>query len=205
MSVVPAAPFLVDFGSMDFASPVAEETAHQASMESIAADWSGQVEEAYARGIEEGKKAAEAEAILLLEEQKATLEQRLAAARDTWCEEQGPRIAEQVVAAFRDMENRIAESAERVLRRFLAQAIREQAIVELRAIVQDLFASTPGVVLEISGPEDLLSAVRAGLEPSIASVSYVANDASDVQIKVGASIIETRIAAWLRTSEGQVA
>ena len=90
MSVVPAAPFLVDFGSPELASEIAEELALEASATGAEIDWAERVEEAYARGLEEGKRSAEAETVVLLEEQKAALEQSLAAAREAWCTEQGP-------------------------------------------------------------------------------------------------------------------
>ena len=205
MSVVPAAPFLVDFASTDLASEVAEEMPHQALAAGGEIDWAERVEEAYARGIEEGKRSAEAETIALLEEQKAALDQSLAAAREAWCNENGPQVAEQIGTAIRDMEDRIADSAERVLRPFLAQAIRDQAIDQLRAIVSDLIAANPGITLEISGPEDLINAIRTSLSSSVANASYVVNEACDVQVKAGASVIETRISAWLKSSEAQVA
>lgn len=205
MSVVPAAPYLVDFSAKDIASEVGEESPRPSSTVGGDSDWAERVEEAHARGIEEGRKAAEAETIARLEEQKAALEQGLATARMSWCEEQGPRIAEQIGMAVRHLEDRIAESVERVLRPFLAEAARDEAIRQLRAIVEELIATNPGITLEISAPEDLLSTVRASLSASVVTVSYVVNEACDVQLKAGASIIETRIAAWLKYSEGQVA
>jgi hypothetical protein len=204
VSVVPAAPFLVDFGSPELASEVAEEMPLEASAAGAEIDWAERVEEAYTRGIDAGKRSAEAETVVLLEEQKAVLDQSLAAAREAWCTEQGPRLAEQVGIAIRDMEGRIAESAERVLRPFLVQAVRDQAIGQLRAILNDLTATNPGITLEISGPEDLLSAMRTSLSSSVANASYVVNEACDVQVKAGASVIETRISAWLKSSEAQV-
>lgn len=160
------------------------------------------VDEAYVRGVEDGKAAVEAEIAARLEEQKATFERDLVASRESSCLEQGTRIAEQLQAAIGDMEGRITDSTERVLRPFLDQAIRVQAIVELRATLQELVGKTPGITLEISGPEDLLAAVRASLPASNATVSYTANEACDVQVKAGASILETRIAAWLDKIEG---
>jgi flagellar biosynthesis/type III secretory pathway protein FliH len=201
----PAAPFLVDFASTDLASEIAEEMPQQALAAGGEIDWAERVEEAYARGIEEGKRSAEAETIALLEEQKAALDQSLAAAREAWCNEQGPQVAEQIETAIRDMEDRIADSAERVLKPFLAQALRDQAIGQLRAIVNDLIAANPGITLEISGPEDLLDAIRTSLSSSVGNASYVVNEACDIQVKAGASVIETRISAWLKSSEAQVA
>lgn len=205
MSVSPAAPYLVDFSAKEIASEVGEETPRPSSTIGGDSDWAERVEEAYARGIEEGKKAAEAETIAQLEEQKAALELSLAAARKSWCEEQGPRIAEQIGMAVGELKDRIAESAERVLRPFLAQAARDEALRQLGAIIEELIAANPGITLEISGPEDLLGTVRASLSPSVVTASYVVNEACDVQLKAGASIIETRLAAWLKSSEGQVA
>lgn len=201
MSFLPAAHFLTDFGIPEVVEPPPQNDA------ALAADlaWEERVEDAYARGVEHGKAAADAEIATLLAEQSAVSEQSLAAARKSWCEEEGPRLAEQIRSAIADMENRIAQSVERVLKPFLAQAVRNEAIGQLRAIVQELIGTNPGMTLEVSGPEDLLAAVRTSLPPSVAAVSYVANDASDVQIKAGASIVETRIAAWLEQSEGQAA
>ena len=160
------------------------------------------VDEAYVRGVEDGKAAVEAEIAARLEEQKATFERDLVVARQSSCLEQGARIADQIQAAIGELEGRITDSTERVLRPFLDQAIRVQAIVELRATLQELVGKTPGITLEISGPEDLLAAVRASLPASSATVSYIANEACDVQVKAGASILETRIAAWLNQIEG---
>lgn len=203
MSVVPAASFLVDFGSNEPVAAIADEPPRGAV--TAAEDDEGakeQIEAAYARGLEEGKTAAEAEAEVRLEEQKVALEQSLAASRESWCREEGAQIAEQVKSAIGDLEERIAHATEHVLRPFMMQAVREKAVAELRTTLQQLVAMSPGITLEISGPEDLLEAVRAGLSESVATMSCVANDACDVQVKAGASVVETRIAAWLQQIEG---
>lgn len=204
MSVLPAGPFLIDFDAAVVASEVIEEAAHPYSPPSEAL-WTDRIDEAFARGMEEGRQAAEAEAAARLEQQQAAMEQSLAEARAAWCGEQGPQIAGQITAAIHDMESRIAASADRVLRPFLAQAVRERAVSELHALLRALLETNPDMTLAISGPEDLLAAVREGLAGSIAAVSYLVNDATDVQVKAGASIIETRIAAWLQDSTGQSA
>lgn len=203
MSMHPAAPFLVDFDAKDL-SEIVEEAPRDIATVNPELHWGHRVEEVYARGIEDGRKAAEGEAVTRLEELKAEMEQGLAAAREAWCAEEAPRIAGQITTAIGDMEDRVAQSAERVLRPFLAQAVREQAIGELRALLQELLLTSPGITLEISGPEDLLAAARASLSACV-TVSYAANEGRDVQVKAASSIIETRIAAWLQDSAGQMA
>lgn len=207
--MVPAALFLMDFSGSERGEGLFDDAmagGEAADIVGFATDPVGfateSIDEAYARGVEDGKAAVEAEFVAKLEEQKAASEQTMATSREAWSLEEGARIAEQFKKAVSDMEGRIADSTERVLRPFLEQAIRAQAIVELRATLQELVGKTAGITLEISGPEDLLAAVRASLPESITMVSYIANEACDVQVKAGASILETRIAAWLGQIEG---
>lgn len=205
MSLVPASDFLVDFGIKETISKVAAEVPDQASRIAVEQVWAERVEEAHARGQDEARKAAEEEALALLEKHKADLEQALTAARKTWCEAEGPKLAEQLLAAIGDMHNSVAESVERVLTPFVGEAVREEAVRQLRTAVDDLIATNRGISIEVSGPEDLLDAMRASLSGAGVAVSYIVNEASDVQIKAGGSIVETRIAAWLRSIGGQVA
>ncbi len=205
MSVSPAAPFLIDFGLKEVRPEPAELMPLALSPVGDDVVWAERAEEAYERGLEEGRASAQSEIDARLEQQKAELEQGHAATHEAWCAEQGPLIAERIDAAIRELEARIAQSAERVLRPFLAQTVREQAIDQLRQLVQELLATNPGVTLEISGPEDLLDKVRTSLSASVATVSYVTSETCDVQVKAGASIIETRIAAWLEHSAEQAA
>jgi hypothetical protein len=172
------------------AAVVAAETAQRA------------IDDAYVRGVEDGRTAAEAELPGHLERQKQQLEQSFADSRAAWCSEEGERIAEQCKTAILAMEERIAQATARALRPFLTEAVRTRAIDELRATLNDLVARSPGIPLELSGPEDLITAVRAGLAATGTEVSLVPNEASDVQVKAGGSILETRIAAWLEQIEG---
>ena len=203
MSGLPVAHFLVDFDSKPPADVIVDAPLLQTPTFGEAY-WTDRIDEAYARGIEEGGRAMQAEASIRLDEQKAAMEQRIAAARDAWTQETGPRIAEQIVAAVGDMQDRIADAVERILRPFIAEAARNEALRQLRATIEDLIANNPAITFEISGPSDLLDSVRASLPATTASASFVINEATDVQIKAGSSLIETRIAAWLNNCEAQV-
>ena len=205
MSLVPASNFLVDFGIAPTISKVAEEAPEQPSKMAVEQVWAERVEEAYVRGQDDGRKAAGAEAAALLEEQKAASELALLAARQSWCEGEGQKLAEQLTAAIGEMHDCISGSVERVLTPFVSQSVRQEAIRQLRATIDELIATNRGISLEVSGPEDLVDAMRASLSNAGVAVSYIVNEASDVQIKAGGSIIETRIAEWLRSTGGQVA
>ncbi len=203
MSGLPVAHFLVDFDSKPPADVIIDAPLLQTPAFSEAY-WAERIDEAYARGVEEGGRAMQAEAAIRLDDQKAAMEQGIAAARQAWVLESGPRIAEQIVAAVGDMQDRIADAVDRTLRPFIADAARREALRQLRATLDELIANNPAITFDISGPEDLLDSIRGSLPAAMASASFVINEATDVQIKAGSSLIETRIAAWLNNCEAQV-
>lgn len=203
MSGVPAASFLVDFGSAD-AAAVMDETLHDVMpIADPEADKQQQVDAAYQQGIEEGRAAAAAEAEQRLEQQRSEFEQSLAAAREAWCGEEGSRLSEQIKAALAEIEDRVAVSVEHVLRPFLAETVRAKAIADLHTTLQDLLARNPGTTLEMSGPQPLLDALREGLADTGAAISCVPSEGCEVQVKADGAVIQTRIAEWLKHIEGQ--
>jgi hypothetical protein len=203
---VPAASFLLDFGNAPIAA-FGDEKSRGAvtpkAMKAVNAEIvdERQLEVAYARGVEEGKAAAQAHLEARLEEQKLAFENSLASLRETWRGEEGARLAYQLTTAIGDMKDSIAKTVEHLIKPFLSKAICTQAITELRSTLEQLVASSPGISLEISGPEGLLGGIRASMPGSIAAVSYIANEACDVQVKAGESLLETRISAWLKQIE----
>jgi hypothetical protein len=199
--MTPVARFLVDFGSKPLPEVVVDAlplSAPGLSEQDIAE----RVDEAYVRGVDEGRRAAEEEGALRVEEQKLATQRAIEAARAAWADEIGPHISAQIESAFDTLQQQIAAAAERALMPFLARAARDEALRQLRATVEGLLAVNPGISLEISGPEDLLDSVRASLPASVAAASFVVTDKADVQLKAGTSLIETRIAAWIKTCEG---
>jgi len=203
VSGVPIANFLVDFGNKDLSLELAPATLSPVLPIAEEVNWAERTEEAHARGFEEGRQAAEAEMETRLAECKAETEREIAAARAAWCAEAGPQLAAQFSTAVREMEDRVTDAIERILRPFLVSAVRRHAVNELRTTLEDLIGKNPGVALEISGPEDLLEAVRESLPESLKEVSYAANDAREIQVKAGTALIETRISNWLETIAGQ--
>lgn len=201
MSLIPAAHFLVDFGSKEAAPAIVDEAPDPAAVaKALEATWAEKADEAYARGCEDGRKAAEMEAHALQEEHKAASVEALAAARQAWCSEEGPKLAAQIKSAVGEMQTVIAESVERVLSPFIAQAARGEAVRQLRAMLEDLIATNSAIALEVSGPQDLLDALRDSLADTSLAVRFNVRDVCDVEIKAGASILETRIAEWVQVA-----
>ncbi len=208
--VVPAASFLLDFGNEPIAAFGDEKPRTGVALNAITAARDDafaerQVETAYARGVEEGKATAQAQFEVRLEarlaEQKQAFEKEVVTLRETWRSEEVAQIARQITAEMTGLQDRIAKTVEHLIKPFLAKAICDRAIGELRSTLEQLVATSPGIELEISGPENLLGGIRATMPGTLAAVSYIANDACDVQVKAGQSLLETRISAWLKQIE----
>jgi len=132
-----------------------------------------------------------------LEEQKRLFEQQLAGERQAWASEQGDKLAERLVAGLREAEARLAETTSRILKPFLAAAIHRQTITELQGCLERLVSRDAGVRLNVSGPEDLLHALRERLAGTCAAVTYQLSDSCDVRVTANQTIVETALGAWM--------
>lgn len=155
------------------------------------------IEEAYARGLEEGKAAGRAEIDAKLEEQRQYLEKQHELERLTWAS----REASKLTAQLRDGLGKIAEAVTtqtaRILKPFLIEQIRAQAIAELHAVLEVILTKGEGISLKISGPEDLLQLLREKLPSQGIAVEFVPSTGVDLCVTAGQTILETRLAAWM--------
>lgn len=194
MSAVSAARFLADFGADgDARAP----RAGGAPVQNDSAAAAAKVDEAFARGIDDGRAAAESEFEAKLEEQKAEFAAQLAAERLGWAAATGEELANRVLAAVQEFEGRVADTTARILKPFLAAGLHHQAIEELKASLDMLMATDSGVSIAISGPADVLEALRGSLAGKAATFSYTPSDDCDVRIVAGQAVLETRLKGWM--------
>src|SRR5687768_11750349 len=109
MSAVPAARYLTDFGAAGDARAPHAGSMHAKSESAAAA----KLDEAFARGVDDGRAAAEAEFEARLEEQRTEFDARLAAERQEWATSTGEELANRLLAAVAEFEGRVAETTAR--------------------------------------------------------------------------------------------
>ncbi|TCR63646.1 hypothetical protein [Bosea sp. BK604] len=156
--------------------------------------------------FENGRAAGRVEAQLAAEEQLARLQSEHAAAlesaRQAWADEVATVLAAQVPQALDDVGERIADTVGRLLRPFLATELRAAASRALIEQITPLLSGTDGALVRVAGPQMLVETLRRVFPPERA-VSFEENDAAEVTILVGETMIETRIGAWIARLEGQ--
>jgi hypothetical protein len=155
--------------------------------------------------FEDGRQAGLAEAQLGLDEQLAHLQAEhtaaLQSARQAWADEVATLLAAQIPQALDTIGDRIADTVGRLLRPFLEVELRDAASRALIAQITPLLNGTDGAPIRISGPALLLETLRR-VFASQGSVTFAENDATEVSIQLGETMIETRIAPWIARLEG---
>jgi hypothetical protein len=156
------------------------------------------LEQSLLKAFEEGRDAARRE----LDEDRARFKQEMAQdvarERDQWASAEGERLLEAHRAAIADFEMRCAQTVANILRPFLTQAVIARVTESLVQNLEVLFASRTQALFEISGPPDLLEALKTKFADRQATISYLPTDSIDVRVCVDDTIIETQLAAWMQ-------
>lgn len=163
------------------------------------------VQDAHARGVLEGRAAAQAEHDADLAGQIALFEQKLAAERQRWSTEEGVHLGDLIATAMDDLERRIAEQVSRILRPVLAEEVRNRAVARLAQELSGMLAKGDYAKITVSGPRDLLDALEVRLAGGRGGLSFVAADTADLVVSADDTILETRIGAWVRALDEDIA
>lgn len=194
MTAIPLARFLVDFGTD------VDRNADGARAESVS---NAKMAESHARGYAEGKAAAEAAFAPRLEAQQIDFEQRLAAARKSWADAEGVALSDALVRAMKDLEARLAETTARILQPFLEADICRTAVAELATAIDAVLARDKAARIEITGPDDLLGALRVRLADK-SSATFASSETCDIRVSIDQTVLETRLGAWMAAIEEAV-
>ncbi|MCW2274974.1 hypothetical protein GJ654_10590 [Rhodoblastus acidophilus] len=163
-----------------------------------AAAASPKLEQSMLKAFEEGREAARRE----WAEERARLESsrtlEFARERAKWQQEEGQRLVEAHRAAIADFETRCAQAVANILKPFLTQAVIARVTDSLVQNIEVLFSSRRRSLFEISGPQDLLDALKEKFADQQASIAYSLSDGLDVRVRVDDTVIETQLGAWMQ-------
>jgi hypothetical protein len=158
------------------------------------------VEAARAEGFAEGFAAAQDDYAAGIEQERLAFEARIAAERERWTQQESVKIAENLKEAICAAESRIAGSVVRVLRPFIIESLRGKMVDLLSESISVLLGGKEPLI-KISGPHDLLAALREKQPAMCRTIEFISSDSIDVQMVAGETMIETQIAAWVARIE----
>jgi hypothetical protein len=183
---VAVAPFLADFGAL-------ARHACSADLAEAQDDTESRIEAARAEGRLAGEAAARARYEVEAERARAKFEAELAEARSQWAATEGARLADEL----RRLEARLGAGIVDVLTPLLPELARAKVLDDLVAAVSTLL--TPGAhpLLQVTGPVDLLDALRDKLGEMAAAVEYWPAAGPEIRIIADHTTIETALGVWL--------
>ena len=110
-------------------------------------------------------------------------------------------LTQKLQEGLREIENAVSNTVARVFEPFLIECMREQAITMLAETLEALLTKGEGTNLEICGPEDLLQLLREKLVIQGIKAALTPANTPDLRVKVGQTVIETQLAAWISKFE----
>ncbi|MGE0630430.1 MAG: hypothetical protein AB7O43_21755 [Hyphomicrobiaceae bacterium] len=165
----------------------------------------GRLGEAYARGFEEGRAAAQEQADSELMAARADFDHRLEEARSVFSQAIAERLSVDLHRQLEQMQAALSDQVASALMPVLRLAFTEAAIRELADGIRTLAGDGEAVAIELSGPQEMVDRVWGRyreLEGERASssnpdVRFNYSDAADVRVRINDSIIESRLAEWI--------
>ncbi|KTQ94135.1 hypothetical protein NS226_14950 [Aureimonas ureilytica] len=122
--------------------------------------------------------------------------------RRNWVENEGDRLADLVILQMAVFEDALKSTLNSLLRPLVLDARKRQTVDELAGAVKTIAFDGSSVKIAASGPSDLLQALESKLGDHARHVSFDTNETdTDVRIDANQTVIETRLAAWLKAVE----
>lgn len=194
---VPLSRVLHDFSVREVVAPAPDEGVAEIPLSQPCDDMAVQLEEAYARGFAAAQSAAQAEHDRKLAETTAAADERHEAERARWASEQADALSTQLAFAVDLLETRIADTAARILTPFVKAELRRASLDALAESIGTLLSGANQPALRISGPEDLLEALRERLDTGRVAVDWAPGEGAEVTVCANDSVIETELQSWL--------
>lgn len=154
------------------------------------------VEAAYQRGLREGRESANAACDAVITEKEQDLAQFIEEARRNWASLESAVLAQRIEDAVAAAKAEIAETAARILKPLVENALAEEALSKLVTEIGKLLSDGDAIKLKISGPADLIEKVNARLGQTLAATAD-AGDAPEVKVFANRTVIEARLTQWL--------
>lgn len=150
---------------------------------------------------ERGRAAGEAAALQMFEAKFQEFQQEMAerrkAEREAWTRDEADRLASVLMEAAIELESRLSAAIAPVLLPLLEASVAQRALDDLQALMVPLLEREDRPVLKISGPEDLVEALRQRLGDPPACV-FEPSDLPDVRVVAGETVLETQIKEWVQ-------
>jgi len=194
---VPVAPEGFGIGMLRPAKPAAQAVQQDHVRVPTAADRQAELIHAIeARVRSEEKEVARRQLKEALEAEQEKHREEMALQRERWVEQEAAQLSAQIVAAIGNLEQVLSDRVARILASLIPEALRHNAIAEFKEILGTVLSGEGSALLRVTGPEDMLNAIRACLALQDEIIEFVPSDAVEVTLMAGDTTIQTQLGSW---------
>ena len=113
-----------------------------------------------------------------------------------WVEQQALQLSSQISQAVESIESDLSEKVANILRPFVAEAFRQQALADFKEVLATLLSGNDARLLRVSGPEDLIAALQTRLGPSRDLIEFSPGEHVEVSVMARDTLAQTQLNAW---------
>lgn len=150
----------------------------------------------YQRGKLEGYAAALTEYEQKLADERSKFGAELADARQKWLDETAGKIADGVKDVGNQLEAKIAQVVGRILEPLITNVVQKQAVATFVEQLSSITSDSRRPTLRISGPAELLDAVRSKIGVRAMAMEFRTTQTADVSVVVDQAVLETQVKLW---------
>ncbi len=122
--------------------------------------------------------------------------EELAVQRKAWVEEEALKLSSQIAAAFEGLEAMLSEKVARILTSVVPEALRLSAIHQFNEALGVVLSGENTALLQITGPEDMLNAVKAGMSMQDGIIEFIPSDKAELTLVAGDTNVQTQLNTW---------
>lgn len=131
-----------------------------------------------------------------LEEERERHREELAVQREIWVQQEALQLSSQIVTAVGNLEVVLSEKVARILAAVIPEALKQNAIAEFTQILGTILSGESVSLLRVTGPEDILAAIRAEMVLREGLVEFVPTDDVEVTLAAGDTMVQTQLSTW---------
>ena len=149
-----------------------------------------------ARVRAEERQAAREEIEKALAAEREMHREELSVQRELWVEQEALQLSSHMVKAIGNLEAILSERAARILASVIPEALRQSAIAEFNEALGAILSGELTSLVTVTGPEDLLKAMQAGMALREGIIEFLPSADVDVKLVSGDTTIQTQFGAW---------
>lgn len=131
-----------------------------------------------------------------LEVERKNHREELAIQREIWVQQEALQLSAQIIKSVGNLEAVLSEKVAKILAAVVPEALKQKAIAEFTEILGTILSGENESLIKITGPEDILSSIKAGMVLREGLVEFMPSDHVEVTFVAGDTTVQTQFGTW---------